>query len=44
MTCINKKETDISFGIVMESEYGLFRQDVKDIFAIAVPSAIAECD
>ena len=44
MTCINKKETDISFGIVMESEYGLFRQDVKDIFAIAVSEEFADKD
>ena len=44
MTCINKKETDISFEIVMESEYGLFRQDVKDIFAIAVSEEFAEKD
>ena len=32
MTRINKEETEIRFRIAMESEYGSFRQDVKEIF------------
>ena len=44
MKRINKEEMDLRFRIAAESEYSSFRQDVKDIFAIAVSEEFADKD